>query len=63
MICDSVHSKIGRNVKNIPVYTPEGWERVVRMARMKPSPFEVIKLQHDDFLNFNERQVKLEMVY
>lgn len=56
MESDSVHSKIETKAKNRPVYIPTDWEQLIRLARSKPSPYIVIKLQHDDFLNFNVEQ-------
>lgn len=61
MECDSVHSKIKVKSKNSPVYTLEGWAQIIRLARTKPSPFEVTQLLHDDFLNFNQRRATFAM--
>lgn len=58
MECDSAHSKIEKKSKPTAVYTPEGWAQVMRMARTNPSPFNVTKLMHDDFINFNPGQLQ-----
>lgn len=60
MECDSVHSKIEAKSKNTSIYTLEGWVHVIQFAHTKPSPFKVIQLLHDEFLNFNQRGVKYE---
>lgn len=52
MECDSIHSKIELKSKNIPVYTPDGWAQVVRLARTNPRPYNVNTLLHDDFKDF-----------
>lgn len=52
MECDSIHSKIEKKSKHVPVYVPEGWAQIIRMARNKPFPFVVRKMTFDDFLNF-----------
>lgn len=52
MECDSIHSKIERKSKYIPVYTPESWAQIIRSARNNPFPFEVNMLTFDDFINF-----------
>ncbi|UYV66531.1 PGBD5 [Cordylochernes scorpioides] len=62
MECDSIHSKIEIKSKNSPVYTLEGWAQIIRLARSKPSPFEITELVHDDFLNFNTRETKFEAI-
>lgn len=56
MECDSAHSKIEKKSKPTAVYTPECWAQVMRMVRTNPSPFNVTKLMHDDFINFNPGQ-------
>lgn len=32
------------------------WDQPIRLARSKPAPFNIMKLQHEDFLNFNTEQ-------
>lgn len=59
MECDSIHSKIEQKSKNTPVYTPDGWAQIIRVARTNPSPFNVITLLHDDFMNYNPSQFQL----
>lgn len=52
MECDSIHSKIEKKSKFVPVYTPEGWAQIIRSARSNPFPFEVKTMMFDDFLDF-----------
>ena len=52
MECDSIHSKIEKKSKNIPVYSPEGWAQIIRTARNNPFPFVVKTMQFDDFYDF-----------
>ncbi|CAG9826571.1 unnamed protein product [Diabrotica balteata] len=52
MECDSIHSKIEKKAKYVPVYTPEGWAQLIRDARITPSPFVVKYLTCDAFLDF-----------
>lgn len=52
MECDSMHAKIEKSVKNVPVYVPEGWAQVIRGARINPQPFVVNRLTYSDFMNF-----------
>lgn len=52
MECDSIHSKIEKKAKYVPVYTPEGWAQLIRDARIIPCPFTVKSLTFDDFLDF-----------
>lgn len=54
MECDSIHSKIEKKAKYVPVYTPEGWAQVIRDARITPCPFVVKSLIFEDFLDFKE---------
>ncbi|XP_050310440.1 uncharacterized protein LOC126746304 isoform X2 [Anthonomus grandis grandis] len=50
--CDSIHSKIERKAKHIPVYTADGWAQVIRDLRISPQPFVVKNFMFDDFLDF-----------
>lgn len=52
MECDSIHSKIERCAKFIPVYVPDGWSQVIRTARKNPAPFIVRSMNVNDFFNF-----------
>ncbi|CAG9823943.1 unnamed protein product [Phaedon cochleariae] len=52
MECDSIHSKIEKKSKYVPVYTPEGWAQLIRDARITPCPFAVKSLTFDDFSDF-----------
>ena len=49
---DSVHSTIERKTKNIKLYTPDQWYGAVRSARVTKQPFEVIEMNHGDFIDF-----------
>lgn len=49
---DSIHSKIEKKSKYVPVYTPEGWAQIIRSARSNPFPFEVKCMTFDDFMDF-----------
>ncbi|KAF3837648.1 hypothetical protein F7725_009416, partial [Dissostichus mawsoni] len=51
MECDSVHAAIETARKKVPVYSPEGYYTLVRMAR-RNRPYKVIELGHSDFLDF-----------
>ncbi|KAJ4932480.1 hypothetical protein JOQ06_010901 [Pogonophryne albipinna] len=48
---DSVHAAIETARKKLPVYSPEGYYTLVRMAR-RNRPYKVIELWHSDFLDF-----------
>lgn len=41
---DSGHSVNEKGVKNIPVYTPEGWYIIVRAAQRKNPLYKLIKM-------------------
>ncbi|KAH9634816.1 hypothetical protein HF086_012230 [Spodoptera exigua] len=62
MECDSIHSKIETKAKNVPVYTPDGWAQLVRLARTNPKPFNVTTLTHDDFKDFGARNQYLSKI-
>ncbi|KAK5910675.1 hypothetical protein CgunFtcFv8_004916 [Champsocephalus gunnari] len=51
MECDSVHAAIEAARKKVPVYSPEGYYTLVRMAR-RNRPYKVIELGHSAFLDF-----------
>lgn len=52
MECDSIHSKIERKAKYVPVYTPDGWAQLIRGARVSPEPFDVKNILFDEFFDF-----------
>ena len=52
MECDSIHSKIEKKVKHVPVYVPEGWAQIIRGTRLNPEPFSISKLEYNDFYDF-----------
>lgn len=52
MECDSIHSKIEKKSKNVPVYVPEGWAQLIRTCRNNPRPFVVNTMLNVDFLDF-----------
>ena len=53
MECDSMHSAIATAKKNTAIYTPSGWDIVLRMAR-RNNPYLVIPLKHKDILDFKQ---------
>lgn len=53
MECDSIHSKIEKKAKHVPVYTPEGWDQLIRDSRQNPKPFNVKRMLFDDFYDFS----------
>ena len=36
----------------VPVYTPDGWVQLIRVARVSPEPFNVKNMLFDDFFDF-----------
>lgn len=52
MECDSIHFKIEKKAKYVPVYTLEGWAQVIRDSRITPRPFVVKTMMFDDFFDF-----------
>lgn len=62
MECDSIHSKIERKSKNVPVYSLEGWAQIIRCARVNPRPFVVTQLKHPDFKNFASHSEPLKKI-
>lgn len=53
MECDSMHSAITFAKKHTPIYTPCGWDIILRMAR-RGQPYVVIPLKHTDFLDVKQ---------
>ena len=53
MECDSMHSAIATAKKNTAIYTPSGWDIVLRMAG-RNNPYLVIPLKHKDILDFKQ---------
>ena len=53
MECDSMHSAIATAEKNTAIYTPSGWDIVLKMAR-RNNPYLVIPLKHKDILDFKQ---------
>ncbi|KAK7094532.1 hypothetical protein V1264_006082 [Littorina saxatilis] len=51
MECDSMHAAITFAKKSTPIYTPSGWDIILRMAR-RTRPYQVIPIKFTDFLNF-----------
>ena len=51
MECDSMHAAITFAKRHTPIYTPSGWDIILRMAR-RGQPYVVIPLKHLDFLDF-----------
>ena len=59
MGCDSIHSKVERKAKCVPVYVPEGWAQIIRGARLKPTPITVHTMQFSDFYDFTSHAKQL----
>jgi hypothetical protein len=51
---DSMHSTIERAKRHQKIYNTREWEVVVSTARKNPAPYNVMRLTHEDFLNFKE---------
>lgn len=52
MECDSIHSKIESKSKYSPIYIPEGWAQMIRVARINPKPYKLVQYTFDDILDF-----------
>ena len=50
---DSMHAAITHAKKNTPIYTPSGWDIVLRMARRRKK-YTVVPLSHTSFYNFKK---------
>ncbi|KAJ8015961.1 hypothetical protein DPEC_G00002140 [Dallia pectoralis] len=51
MECDSVHAAVETEWRKVPIYSPDGYYTLVRVAR-KNKPYTVHELGHKDFLDF-----------
>ncbi|KAL7382213.1 hypothetical protein ABVT39_018645 [Epinephelus coioides] len=51
MECDSVHAAVETARRKVPIYSPDGYYTLVRVAR-KNNPYTVHELGHKDFLDF-----------
>ncbi|KAJ8000985.1 hypothetical protein DPEC_G00186120 [Dallia pectoralis] len=51
MVCDSVHAAVETEWRKVPIYSPDGYYTLVRVAR-KYKPYTVHELGHKDFLDF-----------
>ena len=60
--CDSIHQKIFKTAKPVPVYTPEEWIQQIRNARRNPAPYNVTALTHSDFIDFNAHRLTFSSV-
>ena len=49
MECDSMHSTIERKTV-ADIFTPHGYYLIMEIARIRPSPYHVNPLCHDDFM-------------
>ncbi|KAM3602808.1 uncharacterized protein V6R79_011236 [Siganus canaliculatus] len=52
MECDSMHSTIERKIV-ADVFTPRDYVIILQTARIRPSPYHVKVLKHDEFLKLN----------
>ena len=52
MRCDAMHSKIERICRRQEIYLPSVYITLCEKAHRKPTPFKVVYLHHDYFLNF-----------
>lgn len=53
MEVDSVHATIQRCLKGKPIYLPSDYAEICAQARVFPGPYEVIEMNHSDFLDFS----------
>lgn len=51
MECDSVPAAVETARRKVPIYSPDGYYSLVRVAR-KNDPYSVHELRHKDFLDF-----------
>lgn len=51
---DGVHALIEKCKKNKRIYTPIEWYSVIRNAKKTPPLYNVIEMDHDDFLDFKQ---------
>lgn len=54
MECDSMHSAIERAKKYRKVYSPEEYEMIASLARQKPYPYQVKRMQYSDFFDLHK---------
>ena len=57
MPVDSVHGTIERFVRKRAVWAPSEWPGFLRAARINPFPYEVIKMEHGDFLDWSSSKL------
>ena len=57
MPVDSVYGTIERFVRKRAVWAPSEWPAFIRAARVNPFPYEAIKLEHGDFLNWSSKEL------
>ena len=51
MECDSVHAAVETARRKVPIYNPDGYYTLVRVAR-RNKPYHVHELSHKDLLDF-----------
>lgn len=51
---DSMYAIIKRARKHTKIYTIREWVLIFSAARMRPSPYKVITLGHNDFYDLGE---------
>ena len=52
MEVDSIHSTIERAKKHVPVFHPDSWAILIRMAR-RQQPYKVIQLTYKDIIDLH----------
>lgn len=57
MECDSVHSLIERKLKNREIMLPHDYVRKTQEARQKPFPLTAKYMTHDQFRNYDDKEL------
>ncbi|KAJ4426989.1 hypothetical protein ANN_26788 [Periplaneta americana] len=52
-MCDSVHATIETKLKKREIYSPSGYVKSCRNARIKPKPYHVESLEHSFFKKYS----------
>uniref|UniRef100_A0A8D9AZS6 DUF7869 domain-containing protein n=2 Tax=Cacopsylla melanoneura TaxID=428564 RepID=A0A8D9AZS6_9HEMI len=53
MPVDSVHSSIEKRSAKCDIQSPNEWVAIIKTSRLKPKPYEVVRLNHTDFLSWD----------
>jgi len=62
MECDSVHSSIERKLKNQDIYIPSDYQKITKIARIKPFPYNVKECDFNFFLNYQTKNNKFDSI-